>query len=229
LNGSSAAQTDSIGPSIFCYLNSKSFTNGGTVNTTPYFCAELYDDSGINASGSSVGHDLELVIDDDPTKTYNLNSYFNYDFGDYRSGTVGFILPELTSGRHKLRFRAWDVLNNSSTSELVFNVDQAGSDGISVICTKNPATTSTSFIINHDRSSNMVDMTLDVFDMSGRQLWKLMKSGIPSDGTFTIDWDLSIDGGSRLMTGVYIYRIQVEGNGGLSATHTNKLIVLNNN
>ena len=229
LNGSSAAQTDSIGPSIFCYLNSKSFTNGGTVNTTPYFCAELYDDSGINASGSSVGHDLELVIDDDPTKTYNLNSYFNYDFGDYRSGTVGFILPELTSGRHKLRFRAWDVLNNSSTSELVFNVDQAGSDGISVICTKNPATTSTSFIINHDRSSNMVDMTLDVFDMSGRQLWKLMKSGIPSDGTFTIDWDLSIDGGSRLMTGVYIYRIQVEGNGGLSATYTNKLIVLNNN
>ena len=229
LNGSSAAQTDSIGPSIFCYLNSKSFTNGGTVNATPYFCAELYDDSGINASGSSVGHDLELVIDDDPTKTYNLNSYFNYDFGDYRSGTVGIILPELTSGRHKLRFRAWDVLNNSSTSELVFNVDQAGSDGISVICTKNPATTSTSFIINHDRSSNMVDMTLDVFDMSGRQLWKLMKSGIPSDGTFTIDWDLSIDGGSRLMTGVYIYRIQVEGNGGLSATYTNKLIVLNNN
>jgi hypothetical protein len=229
LNGSSAAQTDSIGPSIFCYLNSKSFTNGGTVNTTPYFCAELYDDSGINASGSSVGHDLELVIDDDPTKTYNLNSYFNYDFGDYRSGTVGFILPELTSGRHKLRFRAWDVLNNSSTSELVFNVDQAGSDCISVTCTKNPATTSTSFIINHDRSSNMVDMTLDVFDMSGRQLWKLMKSGIPSDGTFTIDWDLSIDGGSRLMTGVYIYRIQVEGNGGLSATYTNKLIVLNNN
>ena len=229
LNGSSAAQTDSIGPSIFCYLNSKSFTNGGTVNTTPYFCAELYDDSGINASGSSVGHDLELVVDGDIAKTYNLNSYFNYDFGDYRSGTVGFTLPELTPGRHKLLFRAWDVLNNSSTSELVFNVDQSGSGGINVICTKNPATTSTSFIINHDRSSNMVDMTLDIFDMSGRQLWKLSKSGIPSDGTFTIDWDLSIDGGSRLMTGVYIYRIQVEGNGGLSATYTNKLIVLNNN
>ena len=229
LNGSSATQTDSIGPSIFCYLNSKSFTNGGTVNTTPYFCAELYDDSGINASGSSVGHDLELVIDGDLSKTYNLNSYFSYDFGDYRSGTVGFMLPELTPGRHKLLFRAWDVLNNSSTSELVFNVDQSGSDQISVICTKNPATTSTSFIINHDRSSNMVDMTLEIFDLSGRQLWKLLKSGIPSDGTFTIDWDLTIDGGSRLMTGVYIYRIQVEGNKGLSATYTNKLIVLSNN
>ena len=86
LNGSGSAQTDSIGPSIYCYLNSKSFTNGGTVNATPYFCAELYDDSGINASGSSVGHDLELVIDGDMAKTYNLNNYFSFNFGDYRSG-----------------------------------------------------------------------------------------------------------------------------------------------
>ena len=200
------------------------------MNATPYFGAELYDESGINASGSSVGHDLELVIDGDPSKTYNLNSYFNFDFGDYRSGTVGFTLPELTPGRHQLLFRAWDVLNNSSTSELVFNVDASGSNGgISVICTKNPATTHTSFIVNHDRSNSMVDATVDVFDMSGRQLWKYVKRGIPSDGTFTIDWDLTIDGGSRLMTGVYIYRIQVEGNSGLSATHTNKLIILSNN
>ena len=75
----------------------------------------------------------------------------------------------------------------------------------------------------------MVDVTLDIFDMSGRQLWKYMKTGIPTGGTVTIDWDLAIGGGSKLMTGVYIYRIQVEGNGGLSATHSNKLIILNNN
>ena len=230
LNGSGEAQTDSIGPSIYCYLNAKSFTNGGTVNTTPYFGAELYDDSGINASGSSVGHDLELVIDGDPAKTYNLNNYFNFDFGDYRSGTVGFTLPELTPGRHKLLFRAWDVQNNSSTSELVFNVDASGGNGdISVICTENPATTHTSFIVNHSRNNSMVDATLDIFDMSGRQLWKYVRRGVPTDGTFTIDWDLTIDGGSRLMTGVYVYRIQVEGNSGLSATHTNKLIILSNN
>ena len=230
LNGSGSAQTDSIGPSIYCYLNSKSFTNGGTVNATPYFCAELYDDSGINASGSSVGHDLELVIDGDMAKTYNLNNYFSFNFGDYRSGTVGFMIPELSPGRHKLLFRAWDVLNNSSTSELVFNVDRSSGNGdISVICTKNPATTTTSFIVNHDRSSTMVDATLDIYDMSGRLLWKYVKMGVPTAGTFTIDWDLTIGGGSRLMTGVYIYRIQVEGNGGLNATYTNKLIVLSNN
>jgi len=72
-------------------------------------------------------------------------------------------------------------------------------------------------------------VTLDIFDMSGRQLWKYMKIGIPTDGSVTIDWDLTIDGGSRLMTGVYIYRIQVEGNSGISATHANKLIIISNN
>ncbi len=230
LNGSEISKNDSIGPSIYCYLNSKSFVNGGNVNATPYFGAELYDDNGINASGSSVGHDLELIIDGELSKTYNLNDYFTFDFGDYRSGTVGFSIPELSVGPHRLLFRAWDVLNNSSTSELTFNVVKDAGDGsFSVICTKNPATTTTSFVINHDRSNTEVDVVIDIFDMSGRQLWKRVQTGIPTDGVVVIDWDLRIGGGSRLRTGVYIYRIQLSGNGGTSASYANKLIILSNN
>ncbi len=230
LNSGSVEENDSIGPSIYCYLNSKSFVNGGTVNTTPYFGAELYDDDGINASGSTVGHDLELVIDGEMSRTYNLNDYFTFDFGEYRSGTVGFTIPELSAGPHRLLFRAWDVLNNSSTSELVFTVAKNGSKGsVNVICTKNPATTTTSFVISHDRSSTELDVELDIFDMSGRQLWKYAKTDVSTDGTVVIDWDLSVSGGSRLCTGVYIYRIQINGNGGTSASYANKLIVLGNN
>ena len=229
-DGSGLMTNDSIGPSIYCYLNSKSFVNGGNVNTTPYFGAELYDDNGVNASGSSVGHDLELVIDGELSKTYNLNDYFSFDFGDYRRGTVGFSIPELSVGPHRLLFRAWDVLNNSSTSELTFNVVKDGGDGnFNVICTKNPATTTTSFVINHDRSSSEVDVTIDIFDMSGRQLWKCVKTGVPTDGVVVLDWDLRIGGGSRLRTGVYIYRIQLNGNGGTSGSYANKLIILGNN
>ena len=226
LDGSAVNPNDSIGPSIFCYLNSKSFVNGGNVNTTPYFGADLYDDNGINAAGSSVGHDLELVIDGELSKTYNLNDYFSFDFGDYRSGSVGFTIPELSVGPHRLLFRAWDVNNNSSISELNFNVVKGGGDGtISVICTKNPASTSTSFVINHDRSSTEADVVLDVFDMSGRQLWKRVERNVATEGTIVLDWDLSVNGGSRLQTGVYIYRIQFNGNGG-SASYANKLIIL---
>ena len=228
LNGSGAVTNDSIGPSIYCYLNSPSFTNGGRVNTTPYFVAELYDDSGINASGSSVGHDLELIIDGDMSKTYNLNNYFSFDFGDYRSGTVKYSIPELSEGWHKLLFRAWDVMNNSSTSELAFQVVRGEAGTISVDCTRNPASGTTTFIITHDRAGSLLDVQLEIFDAAGRQLWKHKESGVASGNTYTMDWNLSISGGRPLMTGVYIYRISVSSDGGEQATQAKKLIVIGN-
>ena len=208
LIGSSSALTDSIGPSVYCYLNSKNFKNGGKVNTTPYFIAELYDDSGINASGSSIGHDLELIIDGDMNQTYNLNNYFEYDFGDYRSGSIGFSIPQLSIGTHKLLFRAWDILNNSTTTELLFEVSEdAGSGEFNVTCTQNPASTNTQFVITHDRPGSELKVTLDVFDLGGRQLWRQTDTVMATNDTVTIDWNLNVAGGSRLHTGLYLCRL----------------------
>ncbi|SFB72876.1 Por secretion system C-terminal sorting domain-containing protein [Xylanibacter ruminicola] len=208
LIGSSTALTDSIGPSVYCYLNSKNFKNGGKVNTTPYFIAELYDDSGINASGSSIGHDLELIIDGDMNQTYNLNNYFEYDFGDYRSGSIGFSIPQLSIGPHKLLFRAWDILNNSTTTELLFEVSEdAGAGEFNVTCTQNPASTNTQFVITHDRPGSELKVTLDVFDLGGRQLWRQTDTVMATNDTVTIDWNLNVAGGSRLHTGLYLCRL----------------------
>ena len=228
LNGSSSEANDSIGPSIYCYLNSSSFTNGGRVNATPYFVAELYDDSGINASGSSIGHDLELVIDGDMSKTYNLNSYFAYDFGDYRSGQVSFSIPELSEGKHKLLFRAWDVLNNSSTSELAFEVVKGEPGSITIDCKRNPSSNLATFIITHDRVGTQLDVQLDLYDTSGRQLWRHRESGVASGNVYTMDWDVSISGGRPLMTGVYIYRITVSSDGGSEVSQAKKMIITGN-
>ena len=228
LNGSSALANDSIGPSIYCYLNSSSFTNGGRVNATPYFVAELYDDSGINASGSSVGHDLELVIDGDMLKTYNLNSYFTYDFGDYRSGQVSFSIPELSEGKHQLLFRAWDVMNNSSTTELSFEVVKGEPGSITIDCRRNPGSNLATFIITHDRVGTLLDVQLDLYDTSGRQIWRHRESGVASGNVYTMDWDMSISGGRPLMTGVYIYRISVSSEGGSEVSQAKKMIITGN-
>ena len=230
LSGSSTVVNDSIGPSIYCYLNSKSFVNGSKVHTSPYFVAELYDDNGINASGSSVGHDLELIIDGDMSRTYNLNSSFSYDFGDYRSGSVGFSIPTLDYGHHKLLFRAWDVLNNSSTAELDFEVAKGVEPNcISLNCIRNSATNLTTFIITHDRTGCELQVQLDIFDMSGRQLWRYRESGVSSDNTYTFDWDLSVDGGRRLQTGVYLFKVSISSDGSGQSSMTKKLIVTNIN
>jgi hypothetical protein len=62
VGGTDAIGTDTICPKIYCYLNTTNFVNGGNVNTTPYFVAQLTDASGINATGNGVGHDLELIM-----------------------------------------------------------------------------------------------------------------------------------------------------------------------
>ena len=227
LTGTEDLINDGVGPSIYCYLNSEAFVNGCTVNATPYFYADITDKDGINVSGGGIGHDLELIIDNDMSMTYQLNDRFQYAFGDYCNGSVDYVLPELTDGPHKLLFRAWDTQNNSSVAELSFVVNATQQPTLSnVVCTKNPATTSTSFIISHDRTGSEVDIELEVFDTSGRLLWKKSETGIPTDHTYTIDWDLTTGNGYRLKTGVYLYRVLISNNGSSKASQAKKLIIL---
>ena len=227
MNGASEASGNQQGPSIYCYLNSAAFVNGGNVNTTPYFVAELTDEDGINASGSGIGHDLQLIIDGEMSKTYSLNDYFQYDFGSYTSGKLGYSIPALDYGKHHLLFRAWDVMNNSSIAELTFNVAKGIEPVFSIVdCTPNPATTKTTFHITHDRANSPLDVIIDVFDISGRHLWSHNESGTYPDNTLTIDWDLTTNSGSRLSTGVYLYRVQMSNEGSSYASRAKKLIVL---
>ena len=227
LGGTETAGNDSIGPSIFCYLNSPSFTNGGNVNATPYFVAQISDKDGINTTGNGIGHDLELVIDGDISKTYILNDNFEYDFGSYTSGTTHYAIPELPAGQHKLRFRAWDVLNNSSVAELTFNVVRGLEPTLySVSCTENPASTTTTFIVNHDYTGNNLDVFIDIFDISGRHLWTYSDTGVATAGTYTVDWNLTIDGGEKLQTGVYLYRVRISADGSNKVSKAKKLIII---
>ena len=49
-----------------------------------------------------------------------------------------------------------------------------------------------------------------------------------TDNTYTIDWDLCVDGGRRLQTGVYLYRVAISTDGSEQASKAKKLIVLSN-
>jgi len=229
VGGSATAGNDSIGPSIYCYLNSPSFVNGGNVNSTPYFVAELNDKDGLNTSGNGIGHDLELIIDGEMSKTYILNDNFQFDFGSYTSGSTYYSIPELEPGLHTLLFRAWDVLNNSSTAELTFNVVKGLTPQLfSLDCTDNPARTTTTFIVTHDRTGSTVDLVLEIFDTSGRLLWSHSESGVSTDNTYTLSWDLTLDGGQRMQTGVYLYRVRLSSDDSAQTSKAKKLVVIAN-
>ena len=132
---------EGVGPTLTCYLDNMPLSDGMSVGSSPYFYAEIADPDGLNVSGQGIGHDMELVIDGQMALTYVLNSSFLYNLGDYRSGTVGYYLPTLEPGEHRLFFRAWDVLNNSSSVSCTIMVNASGitADIISMPDTQRPA------------------------------------------------------------------------------------------
>jgi hypothetical protein len=230
VGGTAVAENDSLGPEIYCYLNSPEFVDGDDVNTTPYFVAEISDEDGINVTGTGIGHNLQLTVDNDPSMTYNLNDNFSYDFGTSTKGQTYYSLPELEPGKHSLTFRAWDVLNNSSTATLNFNVVKGLSPTIySVGLSDNPASSTTTFIVNHSFIGSAIDVTIDVFDTSGRLLWRHSDEGVTTTGAYTVTWDLTQGSGGKLQTGVYLYRVRVSSDGSEEVTKAKKLVVINNN
>jgi hypothetical protein len=170
-----------------------------------------------------------LVIDGRSDMTYNLNDNFCYDFGSYTSGSTFYSIPALDEGRHRLLFRAWDIQNNSSTTVLDFNVVKALEPKLfSVDVSRNPARTTTTFIINHDRTGSNMDVDIEVFDTSGRILWRHSESGVSTSCAYTVDWNLTTSNGNRLETGVYLYRVNISCEGSHKASKARKLIVVGN-
>jgi len=126
MSGGNATTTDGAGPRVYFYLDNKSFTDGGIVGNEPTLYGFISDNEGINTSDAGVGHNIELCIDGKAVLTYNLNPYFSYSFGDYTTGTVTFKLPPLSVGHHRIKLRAWDVMNNSGNAQCNFVVADRG-------------------------------------------------------------------------------------------------------
>jgi len=218
---------DNSGPSLYVYLNSPEFQDGGNVNETPYFHATMNDSDGINATGNGIGHDIELIIDGKENMSYNLNNYYINDFGSFMSGSVSYLIPPLEEGAHTLLFRAWDMKNNSSTATMNFNVIAGLSPSIlRATLSKNPALTSTDFIIEYDRPDTETEFTVSVYDCFGRLWWKHTESGTSDvSGHYRINWNLTSNNGVILPSGLYLYEVSVSCNNSKESTKVEKLII----
>lgn len=225
---SDTAETDTIGPEIRAlYLNDTTFVDGGQVNTTPYFVAELWDKSGVNITGSSVGHDMMLVIDESTVLSYNLNSYYELLLGEDGTGIVKFPIPALEPGKHTAEFWVWDILNNSTVRTFTFEVVEGLKPFLfDVIATPGIAREQVTFHLMHNRPESWMRVGIMVYDLAGRQLWKHEESG--TSGLFenyTVSWDLT-SGGARMRPGVYIYWAAISTDNSKDATKARKFIIL---
>jgi hypothetical protein len=219
---------DDIGPEITLYLNDDSFVNGGITDENPILIAELYDESGINTVGNGIGHDITVILDDETSNAKILNEFYEADLDTYKSGTLRYPFNSLEPGIHTLKFKAWDVNNNSSEAVLEFVVQENEQVALNhVLNYPNPFTTSTQFMFEHNQVCAALETQIEVFTVTGR-LVKTINTEVKTQGFRTegIYWNGKDDFGDQLAKGVYVYRVTVTNPDGGTAQAMEKLYLL---
>jgi hypothetical protein len=203
--------SDNQGPKIDLFMNDENFIRGGIVDDTPILIGKIYDENGINTVGTSIGHDITGRLNEDTKDNRILNEYFSYDLNSYQSGKVNYQLEKLSEGRYTMRVKAWDVFNNSNESITEFVVAKSAELALAnVLNYPNPFSTHTEFWFEHNRPSELLEVTVQIFTLSGR-LIKTIQQDVISEGTQVrnIQWDGLDDFGDRIGRGTYIYKLQI--------------------
>ncbi|MFN3343075.1 MAG: type IX secretion system sortase PorU [Flavobacteriales bacterium] len=223
------APVDNDGPIVRLFMNDENFVSGGTTDETPVLLARLQDENGVNTVGTGIGHDITAILDGNTSSPVILNEYYESDANTYQSGVVSYPFRTLSEGPHNLRFKVWDVYNNSTDASVDFVVARSAEMSLKhVLNYPNPFTTRTQFFFEHNQCCTMLDVQVQVFTVAGKLVKTLTKSvfaeGYRSD---PIEWDGRDDYGDKIGIGTYIYRIRVRTPDGKMVEKFEKLVILN--
>ena len=215
------AAEDNQGPNINLYMNDENFVSGGVTNESPSLLVKLQDENGINTA-SGIGHDILAILDGDEVNPYVLNNYYVTELDDYTRGSLSFPFRDLEPGLHTVVLKAWDVYNNSSTTELQFRVFNEDQHLIieNVLNYPNPFVNYTEFWFTHN-SSEILDVSVQIFTVSGKLVRTLNGQAVGSGSACNtcsnttsstsrdIIWDGRDDFGDKIGKGTYIYKLKV--------------------
>jgi hypothetical protein len=222
------ATIDEQGPQLEIFLNDENFVSGGISNSDPLLMVSVFDENGINTVGNGIGHDIELVIDNNYNKSIILNDYYESDLDTYKSGKIKFELNELSPGEHTLKIKVWDNYNNSSSRELTFVVVEETEIKLShVLNYPNPFTTKTAFFFEHNQNCDFLDLSIIIYSVTGRVVKRINRrihnEGFRSEGIF---WDGKDDFNETLAKGVYLYNLSITNEQGMKADITQTMFLL---
>ena len=205
------APADNEPPKITAFMNDEGFVSGGVTNASPFLLLRLSDLNGINTA-SGIGHDITAILDGDESNPFVLNDYYETEPDDFTRGMVRFQFKDLASGLHTIRVKAWDVYNNSSTTEIQFLVVDENSELKldRVLNYPNPFVNHTEFWFSHNSSSELETM-VQIFTVTGR-LIKTIKGNTQAGASLSRDliWNGRDDFGEKVGKGVYVYKLSVK-------------------
>lgn len=253
-NGNSKA--DTVPPVLYnLFLDSPDFKSGDKVGTTPFFYAEVADESGFNTTGNRIGHDLTLSIRSlsNPlfeARQYNLNSYFTTFTGMTTRGNVKYSISALEEGTYEGTFRIWDAFNNPLTATFQFTVSTEQAPEVTLLqAYPSPVHQgqSVTFRAFHNRPESADELHIQVYTQTGVKVLDKTVSSSSAEVVYLqpgatsatqVSSEMNADETSQLQgcstmqwtvnvaPGVYMYRAFFSSGGTETSTKSKILIVL---
>lgn len=210
------AVADAEGPVVEVYLENESFRSGDIVSPSPLLLVKLGDQSGINTSSASIGHRLEAILGENQ-QAIDLTDFYRSDLDTYRSGEVRFPMKTLPEGRHTLSVKAWDIHNNSSQTEIAFEVRAVSAVSLhNVFNFPNPVSRSTVFTFQRS-SGEPIDVEVKIYTLTGRLIGILRTSSVV-DRFVQVPWDGKDSNGDDVANGVYFYKVIAKSSSGSTSS-----------
>ncbi|SHM03026.1 Peptidase family C25 [Chryseobacterium carnipullorum] len=216
---------DNEPPKVRLYMNNTNFADGGITNQNPMLLACVTDDTGINSTGSGIGHDITVYLDGQIINTVVLNDFFasgegngclNPSLADYQKGNVTYPFRNLAIGQHQLTFKVWDINNNSTTATLNFEVKDEADQHLIInrpLNWPNPFTNKTYVQFEHN-CDDILDVNVQIYTITGKLVRTLSQPVVAEpflQGFRTprqaIEWDGRDDFGATVAKGTYIFKI----------------------
>ena len=215
-------------PIVKAYIGDSLFLNGGITGANTSLFVSLFDSTGINVSGTNVGHDLTAVLDGNVEVPYILNDYYETAPNTYQYGSVSFPINGLADGAHTITVKAWDVNDNVGEGSVNFIVvDGQVMDIQNLMNYPNPFSSSTNFVFEHNHPDEQLDVKINIYNTSGGLVKRIQQSFTPTGSRSNeISWDGTDDNGARLPSGVYVYRLNISTDKGFQSSAYQKLVIV---
>ncbi len=197
---------DNLAPNIQLFMDDSTFVSGGNTGSNTVFIANLFDENGINLSSGSIGHETTLTLNGNAQNKIILNEFYTATQDDYQSGQILYALNDLPNGKHTITIKTWDTHNNSAKKSIIFYVGEEPK----MYFFPNPFKVETKLVIDHERSGEDMDISLEVLNSTGQTVYtkkytiESAKSRIED-----ITWAGINDFGQKLSEGLYFISVNL--------------------
>ena len=223
----SSVVNDGKGPDVEIYFDVASPSNSYLINPNSKLIVNVSDETGLNSTGTGVGHELEGILNDNISSPIDFTNYFTGDRDSGgKSGQINYTFNDISPGEYKIDVKAWDVFNNYSAKTAYFTVVSGDNLVLNDVYNyPNPFSRNTTFTFQQNLNS-LLDLKIKIYTIAGRLIKEIEKDNI-SEKYVMVPWDGRDEDGNVIANGTYFYKLIVKTSDGKYNTNViGKLAVI---